>query len=147
MAKSGYLYVIEAEENICKVGMTKYLPAEKVEKTWSRKFHKPFKLVAVYPCDNILRSERAAHELLRDYRGLGEWFHLSGEKICELINTLIDNPELEEKLIDAMEGRKKLGLSFRLTYDLLNEIEDHIEKLGTNRQEWLMAAVLDKLRN
>jgi len=97
MATEGYIYIIEDEKDICKVGFSKNYPDKRIA-ALATKFHRKFHIRAVFQSDHIKKHEREIHEILKDYRLRGEWFNISVDHLIKemRIYFYIDNATTHE---------------------------------------------------
>jgi hypothetical protein len=154
MSTHGYIYVLEDESNICKIGFSRIFPTHR-QKQISGNYHKDFKLVGVYESDQALLEEKMIHEKLKEFRIKREWFKLTFEEIKDItFFNFLDGNELEEVINEKKNKIKKARpkrdfklIVARMPKKMLKEIDNSNEKrTGLSRNAWILEAFDEKLR-
>lgn len=78
----GFVYVIQAQDNICKIGKTTEEPKKRL-KSLETGYWGKVEIVYVAAVDDHCGYESALHRLFDDYHLKGEWFELSPKQIHE----------------------------------------------------------------
>lgn len=144
--ESGYIYVIEDEPNICKIGFSKYFPSLR-HKQINCSYHKDFKLVGFFKSDTAFRDEKSIHKLLKEYRLKGEWYYLSFKEIKDILNySFSEDIEIQEKLYNESE-KEWMNINFRIRNDVLNDVDEEVKKrIGMHRTGWILEAINEKFK-
>lgn len=109
--KSGYIYIIEDEEDVCKIGCSKYYPEQRTIEL-STQFHRSFKLIGTFRCEDRYKAESHIHGILSKHHIRGEWFKISSEEACQII----------EKEIVGGKIRPSLNISLTLESSLFSRM-------------------------
>src|SRR6185436_12947581 len=144
--ESGFIYVIEDEPNICKIGFSKSFPSLR-HKQITCSYHKDFKLVGFFKSDTAFRDEKTIHKLLKEYRLKGEWFSLSFKEIKNKLNYFFsEDIEIEEKLYNENE-KEWMNMNLRIRNDILKILDEEVKKrIGMNRTAWILEAIQEKFK-
>jgi hypothetical protein len=85
--KPGYIYLIVAENGMCKIGKTQNI--EKRMNPFKVKFPMNWELIYSFQTENYTLAEKRLHKLFNEKRSIGEWFSLTEEDI-EYIKSIRD---------------------------------------------------------
>lgn len=142
----GYIYVIEDEPNICKIGFSKSFPTTR-QKQISCTYHKNFKLVGFFKSDIARLEEKEIHKKLEEYRIKGEWFKLSFQDIKKKFSyEFIENIELEE-LIDKKSKKEWMRILLRIKSDFIDYIDESIkDELNATRTSWILETIQERIK-
>lgn len=78
--RSGFVYVIQDESGLCKIGRTRDV-AKRI-RSLSTGCSSELKLVASWPCRDAGEYEAILHETWRDVRVRGEWFRIPDDVVA-----------------------------------------------------------------
>jgi len=121
----GYIYIIEKEPNLCKIGITKNFPNFRNQQL-SHEYKQKLRIRGCCIVEDIRKDEKFIHYLLSDYRVYGEWFSLSYEEISNGLKYLFKFQEYDEKNIPSIGYRHKLTIY--LDEDLIKEFNEICSK-------------------
>lgn len=146
MTKAGYIYIIEDEENLCKVGVSKHHPDKRV-KNLSTKFHREFTLKQFYESSDIYLDEKKLHLRLSEHHVRGEWFKISSDEICKIIELeMVDYSDSNTENKECNPIQKWTNLCLRVPNIILKELDEELEKKPwVSRNHWIVEALAEKL--
>lgn len=141
----GYVYVIEDEPDICKIGFSKTFPTNR-QKQISCAYHKDLKLVGVFKSDTAVLDEKEIHKKLEKYRIRGEWFKLSFEEIKQKLSfNFITLSELES--LENKKEKEWMHFLLRIKTEAMEKIDEEIkDRMGMTRTAWILETIQERLR-
>jgi hypothetical protein len=144
MNKSGFVYFLEDENKICKVGFSRYSPITRCKEI-SNKIKKNLYVRGYIFTSNGLQDERAIHDFLDDYKLKNEWFSLNYEEIKIILHKHFS-------VIDGIPSKSYEKSNFvvpiclRMPESFLDLIHKALKgKVGMNRTAWVLQAAQEKL--
>jgi hypothetical protein len=123
---NGYIYVIEDEPHICKIGVTKNFPKLRNLQLCSES-GKKLKVKGYCITDDIYKNEKFIHKILDDFRLKGEWFNLSYNEIIQGLSDLFIFKDYNEKDVD------RIGYSEKLTFYIPKELSKALNDIYAKR--------------
>ncbi len=81
-ARAGYIYLVEADNGLFKIGRTRTL--DKRIHTFGVKIPMRTKLLHSFRSSNYSAAEKILHERYKDFRDHGEWFRLTESHVAEI---------------------------------------------------------------
>lgn len=139
----GFIYIIEDEPNICKVGKTTKSVYKRCSEL-SACFHREFKILGFMQSEDIDVDEKIIHILLKSYKIRGEWFKISYD---EIMNKISDKYTFNKyKYAFKPEGKLNRQMNISVTqevYDAFNEIHaTRLQQGIKSNKNWLFCEMI-----
>ena len=114
----GYLYIMEAKSNLCKIGVAEHSVEERKR---SVQVGCPYKIQRIWQSRNIpdyREIEKLLHQLFRDKNTSGEWYEISffeaaeeADRMCSKGSSVVELQQAKKK-ISELEKKMETMFSF-----------------------------------